>query len=476
MRKRITFIALMFVCLVSIKAQVSDTTKVVLLSLNDQHAKIDQYARLKAMVDQIRQQNQYVLLFAAGDNFTGNPVVDQYPDKGFPIIDLMNTVGFNATAIGNHEFDYGQNTLEKRIRQAHFPFLNANIFDSAGQLVFKPYHIFSLDGNIKVCVISAIQLGSGGKPDSHPSKVTGLTFKDGVSELVKLKNLRDSCNLFIALTHLGFERDIELADSMPQLDLIFGGHSHTLTSSPKTHHGVLIMQSGSNVGHLGKATFYLVGGHVVKVTSEMLDISNFPDTDQAVAKKIDDFNDNDELDKIIGTSVNPIKGSDELGSLMTDAITSLESVQVAFQNNGGIRIDRLDKGPVTIKDIFKLDPFGNEVIILNLTAKEIKSLISGAFERAGNSIDLQVSGLTYTVVTGKNGRVRRVDLRLPNGKKICNNPTFVTGLNSYIASSYTFDHHDSGKSLFITTAQVLINYITAQKEINYQGVKRAFVK
>lgn len=476
MRKRILLVALLLICLVPVQAQINDTTKIVLLSLNDQHAKIDNYARLKAMVDQIRQQNKYVLLFAAGDNFTGNPVVDQYPDKGFPIIDLMNTVGFNATAIGNHEFDYGQQTLKKRIEQANFPFLNANITDPSGQLGFKPYHIFSLDGNIKVCVISAIQLGSSGKPDSHPSKVTGLTFKDGVSELVKLKYLRDSCNLFIALTHLGFERDIDLADSMPQLDLIFGGHSHTLTSSPQTHHGVLIMQSGSNVSYLGKATFYLVKDSIVKVTSEMLDVAHFQDTDQAVAKKIEAFDDNDELNKVIGTFVNPVSGSDELGSLMTDAITSLESVHVAFQNNGGIRIDRLDKGPVTIKDIFKLDPFGNEVIVLNLTAKEIKSLIAGAYEKAGNSIDLQVSGLTYTVVTGKNGNLKRVDLRLPNGRKICNSKTFVTGLNSYIASSYTFDHHDPGKSLFITTAQVLINYITDQKEINYQGVKRAFVK
>ncbi len=74
----------------------SDTTKIVILSLNDQHAKIDNYDKLKALVDQIKKENNNVLLFAAGDNFTGNPIVDMYPDKGYPIIDLMNEVGFNA--------------------------------------------------------------------------------------------------------------------------------------------------------------------------------------------------------------------------------------------------------------------------------------------------------------------------------------------------------------------------------------------
>ncbi|MGE5383462.1 MAG: metallophosphoesterase, partial [Omnitrophica WOR_2 bacterium] len=140
----------------SVKAQNStqnsDTTKVIILSLNDQHAKIDNYGQLKAAVDKIRKENKYVYLFSGGDNFTGNPVVDQYPDKGYPMIDLMNSVGFTASAVGNHEFDYGQQVLGKRMKQANFPFLNANIKDSTGNFKFKPYYIIKLDNGLRIGV------------------------------------------------------------------------------------------------------------------------------------------------------------------------------------------------------------------------------------------------------------------------------------------------------------------------------------
>lgn len=457
-------------------AQVADTVKVVILSVNDQHAKIDNYGQLKALVDKIRSENNHVLLFAAGDNFTGNPIVDMYEDRGFPIIDLMNDIGFSATAIGNHEFDYGQETLLKRIQQAHFPFLSANIKDPSGKLKFKPYEIIKLNTGLKVGVVSAIQLGMGGIPDSHPSNLKNLVFTDGISEIKKLSSLRDSCNIFIALTHLGFEKDLELAEALPQLDLILGGHTHTLTKPAHIANGVTIMQSGSGVRSLGKTTVYLVDNTIVKVVPEMITINTFKGSDEKINRKLEVYNDNKELNKVIGNCANKISGSDELGSMMTDAVTSLESVDIAFQNEGGIRIDYLNAGPITIKDIYKLDPFGNEVILIKMKASEIKSLLLNSYKNAENDIDLQVSGLTYTIITDNNKNAVNVDMRLPNGKKIKKRKGYNVGLSSYIASSYSFDHKDPGKSLFITTAQSLINYISAKKEVDYKGVKRAFAK
>lgn len=477
---RILFITIIINCLLSIQligySQVNDTVKVVVLSVNDQHAKIDNYGQFKALVDKIREENKYVLLFAAGDNFTGNPIVDMYEDRGYPIIDLMNDLDFNATAVGNHEFDYGQQILAKRIQQADFPFLSANIKDNSGRLKFKPYEIIKLDNGIKVGIFSAIQLGSGGIPDSHPSNLRDLTFTDGIEELRKFGGLRDSCDIFIALTHLGFEKDIELAGAMPQLDLILGGHTHTLTKPAHNANGVTIMQSGSGVRNLSKVTLFLVNNSIVKVMPEMLSISSFKESDKEINRKLEVYNDNKELNHVIGNCTNKLSGSDELGSMMTDAVTSLESVDIAFQNEGGIRIDYLNAGPITIKDVYKLDPFGNEVILIKMKAREIKSLIMNAYKDANNDIDLQVSGLTYTIITDNNKNAVDVDMRLPNGRKISKCRQYNVGLNSYIASSYKFEHKDPGKSLFITTAQTLINYLTDKKEVDYSGVKRVFVK
>ncbi|HLN52198.1 MAG TPA: bifunctional UDP-sugar hydrolase/5'-nucleotidase [Lentimicrobium sp.] len=453
-----------------------DTTKVIVLSLNDQHAKIDNYNRLKALVDNIKSQNQNVLLLAAGDNFTGNPIVDMYPDKGSPIIDLMNMVGFSATAVGNHEFDYGQDILLKRMQQAKFPFLNANIIDHTAKLKLKPYKIFTLENGVKVVVISAIQLGSNGLPDSHPDNLQNLSFKDGLSTIKEYKTLRDSCDIFIALTHLGFETDIELAREVPELNLIMGGHSHTLTKPAFIQDSVVIMQAGSNVRNLSKATFYLINGKIVKIIPEMLSITSYPESDTVIERKLAIYNDNKELNRQIGINLTDISGSDELGSMMTDAVTSLKGVDFCFQNNGGIRIDHLKKGPITVNDIYKLDPFGNEIVLFKMKADEIKSLILNAYKEAGNEIDLQASGMVYTILSDKEGTALDVQMKTTKGGKIRKNKSYNVGINSYIASSYKFNHKDPGRSLFKTTAQTLIDFINNQKEVNYQGIKRAYKK
>lgn len=455
-------------------SQINDTTKVILLSLNDQHSKIDNYPQLKALVDKIRSENKYVILLAAGDNFTGNPIVDQYSEKGYPIIDLMNLTGFNATAIGNHEFDYGQETLAKRIKQAEFAFLNANIKDETGNNKFKPYTIIRLDNGVDIGIISAIQLGSNGLPDSHPSNLKGLVFEDGVTSLKKLNHLRDSCEIFLALTHLGFETDLILAQEMPELNLIFGGHTHTLTKPSKIENGVTIMQAGSGVRSLAKATVCIVDNKVVKINPEMLSISSNAEKDEFLVNKLAYYNDNKELNKVIGNALDDISGSDELGSLMTDAVTALDQIDIAFQNNGGIRLDYINKGPITVKDIYKLDPFGNEIIHYELSAEEIRSLILNSFEKAENDIDLQVSGLTYTVIKDSQNKAKDIIIKLANGKKLRKGKVYNVGINSYIASSYKFDHKDPGRSLYVTTAQALINYIRDNKEVSYKGVKRAF--
>lgn len=453
-----------------------DTTTVVVLSVNDMHARIDNFPKFKALVDDIRRQYENVVVFSAGDNFTGNPVVDQYPDKGFPMIELMNTIGFTAGTIGNHEFDYGQETLLKRINQANFPMISANISsaDPAG-INPPPYKIFSLANGLKIGVLGVIQINSSGLPDSHPSKLTGITFTDGLKKATEFRGLRDSCHIFIGLTHLGYETDIELASIFPEPDLILGGHSHTTVSNPSEFNGVLVMQAGSGLKSLAKITLKLVEGKVVSKSAETISIIDYPHVDSTIVKMVDQYNDNKELNRIIGTALADINGNDELGSLITDGIVALESVEVALQNNGGIRLDYLPKGNITIKDIYKLDPFGNEIILFNLTAKEIRSLIISAYNRE-NTPDLQISGLNYTLLMNDQGILTDVRLTMPDGSPCNENRVFATGLSSYIASSYAFDHKDEGISLYTTTAQALINFVSEKKELNYSGVKRVFTE
>lgn len=454
----------------------SDTTTVVIISCNDMHAKIDNFPKLKALVDNIRHENEYVLLVSAGDMFTGNPVVDQYADKGYPIIELMNTVGFDIGTIGNHEFDYGQEILKKRMEQARFPLISANLQSIHPNGIHpNPYKIFTLNNGLKIAFIGVIQLNEAGLPDSHPSKLQGIIFSDGIQKIMEYKHLRDSCNVFIGLTHLGFETDVELASKCGELDVILGGHSHTLVTNPVEYNNVLVMQAGSGLKYAAKVTLKLVEGKIISKKAETMSVINYPETDSTVLKMVDRYNDNKELNQVIGIALNDISGNDELGSFMTDGLCSLEAVEIAFQNTGGIRIDNLPQGNITIKDVYKLDPFGNEIILLNMSVPEIKSLIINSFNRE-KLIDLQVSGITYTVITDKDGKGINVRLNMPDGQKVDENRIFATGLSSYIVSSYDFIHNDPGKTLYTITAQALINYITSQKEVDYSGIKRAFTE
>jgi 2',3'-cyclic-nucleotide 2'-phosphodiesterase (5'-nucleotidase family) len=187
------------------------------------------------------------------------------------------------------------------------------------------------------------------------------------------------------------------------------------------------------------------------------------------------YNDNKELNEVIGTALNDISGKDELGSMMTDAMAAIAPVEIAFQNNGGIRVDNFPEGDITIKDVYQLDPFGNEIILFYLTPAEIRSLILNAYNRE-LEIDLQTSGVSYTVLTDTAGKGLDVEILLSDGSVPDEGKAYATGISSYIASSYQFDHNDEGTSLYTITAQSLINFIRNKKALDYKGVKRAFVK
>jgi 2',3'-cyclic-nucleotide 2'-phosphodiesterase (5'-nucleotidase family) len=454
----------------------NDTSRVVLLSVNDMHAKIDNFPRFKSLVDSIRGCHKNVLLLSAGDIFTGNPVVDQYPDKGYPMIQLMNLTGFNASALGNHEFDYGQEVLTNRIAQAEFPILSANIFfNETPPLDIKPFTIITLDNGLKVGILGLIQINDAGIPDTHPSRLKGISFKPGIEIAPDYKWLADSCNVVIGLSHLGFETDVELAEKMGTFDIIVGGHTHTLVSNPREFNNVLIVQSGSGLKYVTMTTLCIVDKKIVGKNAQVLEVNKHQQSDAALDSLLAQFNDNKELNEVIGTAIHDISGKDELGSLMTDAMTSIEPLEIAFQNTGGIRVDQLPKGDISIKEVYKLDPFGNEIIHFKLTTKELKSLIVNSFNRE-KEIDLQVSGISYSVITNNEGLATDVLITLPDGSNPEDSRIFQTGLSSYIASSYTFDHADEGTSLYIITAQSLINYIKDKKTIDYKGSKRTFAR
>ncbi len=151
------------------------------------------------------------------------------------------------------------------------------------------------------------------------------------------------------------------------------------------------------------------------------------------------------------------QGKDALGSLMTDAMRQAHGLDIAFQNNGGIRLGRLPK-KITLKDVYTLDPFGNQVVEIAMTPAEIRALVATP-SRSGGEIDLQVSGITYVVRTDAAQKDPGDPAAPPGRRPPARGRTYKVGVSSYVASSYNFAHKDPGRSLQTTTADALILFL-----------------
>ncbi len=457
-------------------SQNNDTTQIIILHTNDMHAKIDNMAKLAYYVNYYRTKYDNVFLFSAGDNFTGNPIVDQYNPQGYPMIDLMNKLHYDLSCIGNHEFDYGQENFNKYNKQANFPFISANIIPSEKAVMIQPapYHKFKTKNGITIGVFSVIQVNRLGIPDCSPIKIKKISFKNPIKTAKKYITYKDSSDVFIALTHLGFRGDKKLAKKVPVFDAIIGGHSHTFLPNGEIKKGALICQASSYIKYLGVLKLTIINNKVIAKSDSLIQLNDNTKEDSKIRTIINKYNDNPSLYKKIGTAKNNISGDDELGSLMCDAILDTLDADIAFQNVGGIRIDTIPAGNIIVKQIFELSPFGNTLVEFNLTPKQIKKLIKYTYNFHKNN-ELQVSGLIINLEVNNKRKLKKISLKTPDGKALTKD-TYKVIVNDYMAAAYGLSFLKDGKEYPIIDAENTIRFIKKKKEINYKGVKRVFIK
>jgi 5'-nucleotidase / UDP-sugar diphosphatase len=450
----------------------------VIFAVNDMHATIDNFPKLAWIVDSLRKVYPDMLLVAAGDNQTGNPVNDQYPEKGLPMIELMNAVGFDLSAVGNHEFDSHPAGFNYLTKKAKFPFICANmaVNDSLNTRI-NPYKTFTLRNGLRLAFLGLLIINQNGIPDSHPDNTIGFTFRspfETAPEYLKLKKQND---ILIALTHLGFENDVKLAQTLPAgIDLIIGGHSHTKVSREQIFNNILITQAENKLkyGTLIKLTVRSDGS--LERHMELLDIRNSKKEKPSVRAMVDKFNDNPFLNQVIATADDEFTSYEQLGYLMTDAQRDASRADMALINPGGVRIDHLAKGPLTIKNVYQLDPFGNELTVTSLTGKEIRELMLAAWD-IDDHAPLYPSGLRIKLKKGADGSLSEITLLTDKGVKLDPARTYKVAMNNYMTTVYKYAHTDPGKSLFTPTADALIGYLKKIKEVkSYKGEKRVDVE
>lgn len=454
---------------------VKEETKIVIFHVNDVHSHIDNFAKIAKLVEDERKINPDVFLMNAGDNFSGNPIVDHYVPKGEPLLELMNKLKFDIQVIGNHDFDYGQTILKSFIKRANFPIICANVKVSGGIISQpEPYVFLKTKNGLKIAVLGIVQIDEETQiPSTLPKNVEGIVFSNGIEEAKKYKYLKKESNIFIALSHLGYEDDELLAKEMSELDVIIGGHSHTIIENQIEINKVLITQAGAYGEYLGKIEITLKNGRAINKKAQLIDLNSIKEEKPEIKAMIAQFNDNPELNQVLTKLTKPLEGNSELGSFMTDAVRTVLDLDIVFQNSGGIRMNKLE-GEVTIKDIYTLFPFENVVVQFKMTPAEIRTLIKFDYEQYKHT-DLMVSGIQYTVKHTMKDKVKNIELKDEKGEFLDESKTYNVGLNSYVASVYKFSHKDPGKSMKTGVAHAIIQYLKQKRDLTiYNGIQRTF--
>jgi 5'-nucleotidase/UDP-sugar diphosphatase len=347
-------------------------------------------------VNRLRKERP-TLLLAAGDMIQGNPWANLFEGKS--TIEVMNAMDFTAMALGNHEFDFSQEVLKKRIQEARFPILGANVQGMPG--FFKPYLLREVSG-LSIAIMGLITEETA--ITTHPNNVQGLSFTSAIDTTQKvLQNLGDKPDLVIVLSHLGLPADLRLAQGTTGIQIIIGGHTHTRIESPMKVNETLIVQAWEHAKVLGVLDLAIQDRKIIHYEGRLITIRpDLQQPDPLIMEIVDRYKKETAviLEEVIGEALVDLTGKGarsqetNLGNLVADILRKETDADVALINGGGLRADIL-QGPVRMKDLFNILPFFNHPVVLKVSGRELKDIMEyGLSDQSGTGGRFpQVSGM-----------------------------------------------------------------------------------
>ncbi|MDW3195584.1 MAG: bifunctional UDP-sugar hydrolase/5'-nucleotidase [Cytophagales bacterium] len=431
---------------------------------NDQHGQIDNFGKIKVIIDEAKA-NGNALLVCAGDAFSGNPIVDQFEERGLPMIDLMNQVGVDVAAVGNHEFDYGQETLTKRMNQSQFPWICANV-DMGETGVPQPEDFVNLEvGGLKITFLSLLE--TNGKdneiPSTHPWRVEGMTFTNHTSVVSNFQDLKEQENsdLLIALTHLGSTADLSLASNHNFIDTVIGGHSHEVIDDVRG--GIPVVQAGDDLLRLGRMDLTVFAGGILSSDVTFINLNNNDlATDATIQTAIDAYNSAPEFSEVVGSAISD-HSREEIGCFYTNALKEYMEVDFSIQNAGGIRAE-INQGPITRLEIFEMDPFNNGSVIFTKTVGDYKDFFctDGGW--------YTISGVVIEEGTGS------IRMFMADGMELADGEEIRIGMNDFIpANNPEFFPIADAEIRKLTTAETVLRYLSeVNGTVDFEGCDNFF--
>ncbi|MGD8814349.1 MAG: 5'-nucleotidase C-terminal domain-containing protein [Anaerolineales bacterium] len=432
---------------------------------------------LTGYINIVRQENPGgVLWLDAGDAMQGTLISNYF--FGASTIEVFNAAGVDAMAVGNHEFDWGQEVLQNRYDQADFPFLGTNVFFAkqhgnpnrghGGRPHWvKPYKVLEANG-IEVGVIG---VANPETPSiTNPVNVSNLVFLDPVEQVEEVlpEVERDGATMVVVLAHIGgywpdFEegiKDLACGLDPDRVDLIVSGHTHSRIDDVIC--GIPVVQAYSSGTAFARVDFTVDEGSGEVVSYEM----NYSPTstyqtyygnparyqrwdtgewvqvvpDPVITALVDEFN--AEIDaiknEVVGEATTAVtrnyRYESEMGDWVTDIMAAYDpSIDFAFTNSGGLRAD-IDAGEVTFGEIFEALPFDNTLVVVELDGAEVRQVLEEGI--TGDHGLIQVSGLQFTFDYDEpvGSRIMGDVIDLATGLPLDPGTTYYVAVNDFMAA------------------------------------------
>ncbi|MDL2345137.1 bifunctional metallophosphatase/5'-nucleotidase [Deinococcus sp. MIMF12] len=487
---------------------------VTILHTDDLHGHLDPvkvgegtyggYARQTTLLRQYAAQDVNPLILSGGDTFQGTLFYNVY--QGLADVLFMNYQGYQAMAVGNHEFDNGPEALARFAQKAQFPLLASNLDLSQEPLLrdlIKPYAVLSVGGD-RVGVIGAVTpdlpLISSPGPNVKMLELTGSLNNS-------VKALQDQgINKIVLVSHLGYAVEQQVARTVPGIDVIVGGHSHTLLGTfdnkdfpapegpyptivpnPDGNRTLLVAawEWGKVLGRL-KVTFNDAGavdsfeGNPIVVSADVAEDVTSKRMIETLSVPIANLR-----RQVVGTTAAGLNGAREIvrkresgmANVLADAALAAgqrAGAVMAFVNGGGVR-SSIDAGPITFEEAITVQPFGNTLTILDLTGAEIKRALEHGVatwsENKGQFLHVS-RGMSYTFDLSRpaGSRVTAVTL---NGQPLGDAQTYTVAMNTFSANGGDgFDVFKNAKGRRLDTGtldiDILVNYLRANPTVDAQ--------
>jgi len=476
------------------------TKKFTILHSNDMHGDflaevqgkegklIGGLALLSGYINKVRQEEENVLYVISGDMVQGSLIDSEY--KGISTIEIMNYLAPDVVALGNHEFDYGLPHLLFLEKMANFPIVNANLYiRKYNKRLMQPYIILKKAGfDILFTGIITEKVMDSIRQDKLIG--TFITLEDASREVGKILNAykNDDIDLTILLTHIGFESDIQLANLLKSewgVDIIIGGHSHTIMEKPTKQNNILIAQAGVGSDQIGRFDIIVDDdtNSIIDYKWQLIPIDeNLSQPDVKLQEYINSFQDtinrkyNALVCKFAQKLTHPKREVEtSLGNLIADAFADVAESDIMLVGSGSIRVEEM--GPlVTLNDLMRCFPYDDVLRRFTINGSNVKRILAHIMRPENRDGEGECYQVNRKVRATYSDSQHRLILLTIDGENVSDAGLYTICFQGYHANNSASNLNISQKELLESGKTKLIS--TSAKEVleeylrNHQNIKR----